>query len=221
MTPGLEANPATRRIIDALGRHVGRVMAFTLVETCMRGRSATTPLALQEMAALRRDLENGVRTYVREPAKQQLCLREIASVTTARDAMPDLPRLVKVEIKDETGMVVARGHARDMAASLGFSAAEQTQVATVVSELARNIMLYAGTGTVTLIAYPSGRASLQITAEDHGPGIADLDAVLSGARRSKTGMGLGLRGSRNLMDHLDIDTAPGRGTRIVATKYRR
>jgi serine/threonine-protein kinase RsbT len=210
------------RLIDALGRHVGQLTAQTIVETsCWRARAQVRSLRHEELGAVVPELEKGVKLFVKEPFKQQLCMTEISELARKREPGPQLPRIVKVAIVDENGMVEARGRARQIAADLGFSVSEQTQIATVVSELARNIVLYAGTGTVTIIAFPAGRPNIQITAEDQGPGIQELDVILSGQRRSKTGMGLGLRGSRNLMDHFDIDTGPDKGTRVVATKYRR
>jgi len=212
---------AARRLIDAIGRHVGQIAAQTIVETsCWRAHTTPTSLRQDEVPALAAELEKGVRLFVKEPFKQQLCLGEIAQV--AQDVVEvQSPRLVKVPIREERSLLEARGLARELAIDLGFSLAEQTQIATVVSELARNIVLYAGSGMITLCAQVSSRTSLQITAEDQGPGIADLESILNGSRRSKTGMGLGLRGSRNLMDHFDIVTGAGKGTRIVATKYRR
>jgi len=210
------------RLIDALGRHIGQLAAQTIVETsCWRAHVQIRSLRQEELGTLAIEVVRGVKLFVRETFKQQLCEAEVTELTRPRAAASLLPKIVKVTITDENDMVDARGRARQIAADLGFSLSEQTQIATVVSELARNIILYAGSGTVTLISFPVGKASIQITAEDHGPGIADLDAILSGQRRSKTGMGLGLRGSRNLMDHFDIDTGAGKGTRVVATKYRR
>ncbi len=217
-----DQSAAARRLIDAIGRHVGQIAAQTIVETsCWRAHTLPVSLKLEELPALAPELEKGVRLFVKEPAKLQLCLREISHVVARQRTQISAPRTVKVPIVEERHLLDARGLARELAVDLGFSFAEQTQIATVVSELVRNILLYAGTGMLTLTGQSSPRPSLQVVAEDQGPGIADLESVLSGQRRSRTGMGLGLRGSRNLMDEFEIVTSPGKGVRVTATKYRR
>ncbi len=130
----------------------------------------------------------------------------------------DLP-LLRVRIHHEHDIVAARRRARQIAAALGFDAQDQTRIATAVSELARNAYQYAGGGTVDYSV--GGQLSPQvliIRVEDHGTGIAQLDAVLSGTyHRSSTGMGLGLLGARRLMDGLEVQSGAG-GTRITIKK---
>ncbi|HEY3450581.1 MAG TPA: anti-sigma regulatory factor [Myxococcales bacterium] len=224
MTLQQSGNETVRRLVDVLQRHVGPLTAQTIVETsCTRARMNSHLLRAEQLPTLVPELEKGLKLFLREPAKQQACLAEIVSAgrgprSTPRPAL--MPTLVKVPVNDELGMLEARAMARQIAADLGFSISAQTQIATVVSELARNILNYAGKGVVTLIADPAGRVTLEVVAEDQGPGIPDLDAVLAGTRRSKTGRGLGLRSSRNLMDRFDVKTSPGRGTKVVAAKYR-
>ena len=109
----------------------------------------------------------------------------------------------------------------EMAQHLGFSQAESTKIAVVISELGRNIVNYAGVGQITVIASHTtmGRAYVKIIAEDNGPGIADLEAVLAGGLSSSGGLGLGISGSRRMMDEFDIQTAVGKGTRIQTLKW--
>ncbi|HEY3450586.1 MAG TPA: anti-sigma regulatory factor [Myxococcales bacterium] len=217
-----DRSETARRLVDVLQRHVGPVTAQTIMETsCLRARLQSTSLRAEQIPALVPELEKGLKLFLKEPAKQEACLTDVSAVARRSAGSAQLPKLVKVPINDERGLLEARGMARQMAADVGFSVAAQTQVATVVSELARNIVNYAGKGMVTLIAYPAGRVTLEVIAEDQGPGISDLESVLAGTNRSKTGMGLGLRGSRNLMDRFDIETGTGRGTRVIAAKYRR
>ena len=107
-----------------------------------------------------------------------------------------------------------------MAAELGFDRASTIKVATAVSELARNIFNYAGSGIVVLAPLEGHRVGMRILAEDQGPGIPNLDDILEGNYRSRTGMGLGILGSRKIMDSFDIQSTPGKGTRVVMQKYR-
>ena len=128
--------------------------------------------------------------------------------------------VIRLTIANDEDVIVARKRSALVSAELGFTALEQVKISTVVSELARNIVCYAKTGTleITKLASPIG---IEIVARDHGPGIANLDLVLSGRYRSKQGMGMGLRGTKNLVDSMDIQTAVGAGTTITVVRYRR
>lgn len=122
-------------------------------------------------------------------------------------------------IAAEDDVVRARQLARAVAGALGYAGQDQTRIATAVSEVARNAFMYAGGGKVRFAVDVKGTApSLEIVVEDSGPGIADLDAVLDGSYVSSSGMGLGLRGARRLMDDCRIESRPGTGTRIVLRK---
>jgi signal transduction histidine kinase/CheY-like chemotaxis protein len=120
-----------------------------------------------------------------------------------------------VELRDDEGVVLARRRARDVAELLGFDRQDQTRIATAVSELARNAHRYAHGGRVT---FARDAEALHIEVADDGPGIADLDAVLSGRLRSSTGLGRGLVGVRQLMDDFTITSGAGRGTRVTCAK---
>jgi signal transduction histidine kinase/CheY-like chemotaxis protein len=127
--------------------------------------------------------------------------------------------LLTVALRAEHDVVVARQRARQLARHLGFDGQDQARVATAVSELARNVTQYAGRGRIEFVL--EGRTSPQLLAihvSDEGPGIADLELVLSGRYQSPTGMGLGLSGARRLMDRFQIESAPGRGTTVHLRK---
>jgi len=127
--------------------------------------------------------------------------------------------ILTVAIEDETDVVLARQRARQVAAALGFDVQDQTRVTTAVSEIARNAFDYGGGGRVEFrLLGRTPPQSLEIIVSDRGAGIANLDDVLEGRHRSQTGMGIGLRGARLLMDGFDIDSAPGRGTTIRLRK---
>jgi serine/threonine-protein kinase RsbT len=126
-----------------------------------------------------------------------------------------------IALEGEPDIVVARGEVRTMAATLGFGALDQTRLATVTSELARNVVKYARRGR--LIAQPTksphGRDGLRLIFEDDGPGIPDIDAAMRDGYSTSKGLGKGLPGSRRLVDEFKIDSAPGRGTRITVVRW--
>ncbi|HET6763791.1 MAG TPA: ATP-binding protein [Longimicrobiaceae bacterium] len=125
-------------------------------------------------------------------------------------------RILQVHLHAEGDVVAARQRARDVAARLGFERQDQTRIATAVSEIARNAFRYAGGGTVDFMVSTAGRrAALEVRVADRGPGIADLDAVLDGRYRSQTGMGMGIAGTRRLMDRFELTSVAGEGTIVV------
>src|SRR5262245_13759651 len=119
-------------------------------------------------------------------------------------------RLMTVAIRHEQDVVAARQRARQISGLLGFEAQDQARIATAVSEIARNAFRYAGGGEVEFgVEGERAPQLLSIQVKDSGPGIADLETVLSGRYRSPTGMGLGIIGSRRLMDHFAVRSKPG------------
>ena len=126
--------------------------------------------------------------------------------------------LLTVTVARERDVVAARQRARQLAQLLGFDTQDQTRLATAVSEIARNAWSYAGGGTLEFSVEGQSRPQiLLVRVADRGPGIADLDAVLSGRYRSSTGMGLGIVGSKRLMDAFEIQTSPA-GTTVLLRK---
>ena len=123
-----------------------------------------------------------------------------------------------VRVRSARDVVQACDLARETARKLGFFLLDQTKIATVASELARNILLYVGDGEVRITALEVPRRGIQIMAVDSGAGIPDVGLVMDGGYRSRTGMGMGLRGTKRLMDELDIESRPGAGTTVVARK---
>lgn len=207
-----------RWLVTVLERHVGPLTAQTIVTTgCSRAHLAAQSLRAEHLYALVPELERGLKLFLNEPAKQQACLAEIVSVGRSPKPAPRVPLMptrVKVPVEDELGTLEARAMARQIANDLGFSFAAQAEISTAVAELARNIVRHAGKGTVSLVANPVGSVTLEVVAEDQGPGIPDAEAALSGK-------GQGLRTAQRLMDRFEIESAPGRGAKIVAVKRRR
>jgi signal transduction histidine kinase len=126
--------------------------------------------------------------------------------------------LVTIEIRLENDVVLARQKARSIAAALKFDAQDQTRIATAVSEIARNTFQYGGGGRIDFQISGDPDNLLMITLRDKGRGIQNLDKILDGKYVSQTGMGLGIIGARRLMDHFQIETAPGRGTAVILGK---
>jgi anti-sigma regulatory factor (Ser/Thr protein kinase) len=127
----------------------------------------------------------------------------------------------RLRIRTESSATQALIAASSFAREAGFSSQDVQAISTAVSELARNILKYAGSGEILLETLEeSGRTCVQITASDRGPGIEDIDAALSDHFSSGGTLGLGLPGVRRLMDTFDIESSRGKGTRVVVRKWR-
>ena len=129
---------------------------------------------------------------------------------------------VRVAIQREADIVAARQAGRQLAAQLGFSATDQTLIATAISEVARNIVVYAVQGEIVLTrADEAGRIGIQVQAIDSGPGIDNKELALRDGYSTKNSLGLGLPGARRLMDHFDLQSEIGRGTTVTMKKWKR
>ena len=128
----------------------------------------------------------------------------------------------RVAIEREADIVLARQAGRQLAASLGFSTTEQTLIATAISEVARNIVVYAVHGEIVLAeAADGGRVGIQVTAIDHGPGIDNTDHAMRDGFSTRNSLGLGLPGARRLMDDFDLESEVGHGTTVTMRKWKR
>ncbi|MBW4634214.1 MAG: response regulator [Iphinoe sp. HA4291-MV1] len=123
-----------------------------------------------------------------------------------------------LEIRYEQDVVQTRQQARAIAQALGFDAQDQARLATAVSEIARNAFVYAKGGTVEFWVDDSSPQNFWISIQDRGPGIPNLQAILDGQYTSKTGMGLGIIGTRRLMDRFEISSVPNEGTTVLMRK---
>jgi serine/threonine-protein kinase RsbT len=134
--------------------------------------------------------------------------------------MPPPPNEV-LEIRSSTDVVQVRQSVRTLAAGLGFSLIDQTKVVTAASELARNTLEHGGGGTARLEAVTQGlKKGIRLTFEDSGPGIPDVNLALKDGYTTGSGMGLGLSGSKRLVNEFDIATTVGEGTRVTVTKWK-
>lgn len=129
-------------------------------------------------------------------------------------------RLEGIAIESETDIVKARQRAREVARSIGFSSVETTLIITAVSEVARNIVEFAGRGQVLFgEIHEKGRHGMLIVAEDQGPGIPDVALAMQDGYSSRKSLGMGLPGARRLVDEFRIESSPGRGTRVTLRKW--
>ncbi|HYK74430.1 MAG TPA: anti-sigma regulatory factor [Pseudoneobacillus sp.] len=127
-----------------------------------------------------------------------------------------------VKIINEWDIVAARQLGRNVAKELGFGTVDQARITTAISELARNIYLYAGHGQICIEKlFIGGKAGLQIVATDNGPGINDIRQVMEDGYSTSGGLGAGLPGVKRLMDEFLIDSVQGEGTEIKTTKWLR
>jgi len=137
-----------------------------------------------------------------------------------------------IPIRSDLDIVAARVEGRNLAKEIGFDIIDQARIATAITELARNVVLYAGDGTLTVMRIPANHAGalqgaeaermgIEIICEDQGPGIQALEEVVSDVYPAGRGLGTGLSGTRRLMDEFDIKSEVGVGTTVVVRKWLR
>jgi serine/threonine-protein kinase RsbT len=124
-------------------------------------------------------------------------------------------------ISSSTDIVLIRQEVRKWSGELGFSLVDQTKMITAASELARNSLDYGGGGSVLLeVVHDGTKRGLRLTFEDQGPGIADIDLAMTDGFTSGKGMGLGLGGSKRLVNAFEITSRVGEGTRVTITRWK-
>ncbi len=211
-------------ICSVLSHHYNASPARTIARMAIRRiriREHDVP-NIRDPSLLLRELRRGMDLFSASPPARRRCIQQLEGLLSGTNTrlLPRMPALVEVTIIDESHIVEARTKARAMAAEIGFSRTEQVKVATIASELARNIYYYAGLGVIAIKRLESPQRGIEIEARDEGPGIDDVDSLLAGSYRSRTGLGLGLIGCRNLSNEFTIETGPGLGTRVNARMYR-
>lgn len=126
----------------------------------------------------------------------------------------------QLPVRTEQDVVLARQAARQTAVACGLRLVDQTKLITAASELARNAVVYGGGGTMSWSTVRDGmRQGVRLEFVDQGPGIADIEQALTDGWTSGNGMGLGLSGSRRLVDAFELESTPGKGTRVAITKW--
>jgi len=126
-----------------------------------------------------------------------------------------------VSVATGPDIVITRQMVRTWAVDAGFGLVDQTKIITAASELARNTVEYGGGGTLQIELLEDGRRrGLRLTFADQGPGIANVEQAMRDGYSTGSGLGLGLSGSRRLMNEFSITSELGRGTRVVATRWK-
>lgn len=125
-----------------------------------------------------------------------------------------------IDIITEWDIVAARQIGRNVAKEIGFGTVDQARITTAISELARNIYLYARAGEIVIEhLQDEGKTGISITATDKGPGIDDVRRVMEDGYSTSGGLGAGLPGVRRLMDHIEIQSSMGKGTTVKVEKW--
>jgi serine/threonine-protein kinase RsbT len=133
-----------------------------------------------------------------------------------------VPNETRAQIRSDLDIVAARQKGRELAAQIGFSATDLTFIATAISELARNIVVYAKEGEILLsVIEKKDKKGIMIVGRDHGPGIESLRDALRDGYSTSGSLGLGLPGVRRLMDDFEIESEAGRGTIVTVRKWQR
>jgi serine/threonine-protein kinase RsbT len=129
----------------------------------------------------------------------------------------------ELPIRSGDDVVRVRQQVRVAAAENGLSLVDQTKLVTAASELARNTLVHGGGGAarIEVVKSPSGRTGVKLYFTDEGPGIANIDLALTDGWTTGGGLGLGLSGTRRLVDEFELDSKPGAGTSVVVVKWSR
>ncbi len=208
-----------QRTLKALERFLSPATARALLARSLKdeGLSAST-ITQADLARMSKGLRRGIRLFV-DPAHREEAEREIANHCGGE---ADLPESVTIDVLGEGDISHVRSLARRLCTACGASPYSMQKVATVVSELARNIVLYVGKGEITITPRQRSngdllgpKTSIVIRAADKGSGIPNVDHILSGKYKSKTGLGKGLLGTKRLAESFDIKSSSS-GTTITA-----
>lgn len=122
-------------------------------------------------------------------------------------------------LESENDLIRIRKFGRELAENSGFKSVDQTVIATAISEICRNVLQYAGSGQVKIEKRKNDKPCIAITVKDTGPGIENVQEALKEGFSSKEGLGIGLSGTKQLMDKFEIQTAIGKGTTVEMCKY--
>jgi serine/threonine-protein kinase RsbT len=211
-------SPLTGQLTTVLDDYLPGPIVGTILESgASRAKVDLRRLRAEDISPLLFEIHRTLRLFVSPATRMEECMRRLRAIGGVRGG--PVEGVVVVAVESEADIVVARSLARDCCYELRFGSALPTKVATVVSELARNVFQYAGRGKIEIRPLTTGRVGIEIVAKDEGKGIGNLEEVLSGKYRSKRGMGMGLVATKRLMDSFDIATSPA-GTTVTVRKYR-
>jgi serine/threonine-protein kinase RsbT len=201
-------SPIGTQVLEVLGRHLSNINAQNVLARALRDARLGAVVAVDDVRRIQPSLERGLRLFLPHSAVGDV----LSELARAFAGDPPGPRTITIKVENDVSD--ARMSARNLCEQLGARRVVTQKVATVVSELARNIFMYTPGGTIDL--EPDGverSPRLIVRAIDRGPGIPNLDEILAGRYKSRTGLGAGLLGTKRLVDRFRIDTGPT-GTRI-------
>jgi serine/threonine-protein kinase RsbT len=190
---------------EILERYVSPMIARSMLERSLRERNLTPDrVRRSDLYKIVPLLRRGIALFVSD-GERATALRELDDL--GAELRPSTnPCLVSVT--SENDISVARSEARRLCEDVGADAYTIQKVTTIVSELARNIVSYAGQGKLELVPLDEPERRIVVRASDQGSGIPNLELILSGRYRSKTGLGRGLLGTKRLADRFDVKTGP-------------
>lgn len=222
---------ATEDVLEILRGYFSAPIAKAIVSTTLKKAAPGKALDSQSLPLVCEALERVLPAYISDSAKRSACvsaLRRMSGMKVESAApeargeparAPDGMTTTRVHVRTEEDAANAADVGKDLCRTLGFSDLDQTKVATIVAELARNILHYAKSGEVSVSVLSTPRRGIEVIAKDKGPGIANIDLVMSTQFKSKTGMGMGLKGSKRIMDYFDLQSTVGEGTTVVVRKF--
>lgn len=195
-----------------LERYISPMIARSMLQKALRDRNLDperfTSGDIYKLGPL---LQRGITLFASDLERDR-ALRELSELCD-RDQPEAEAR--QININSENDISVVRNEARRVCEEMGAGSYTIQKVTTIVSELARNIVSYANAGKMEIVPVSANGRRIILRAEDSGPGIPNLELVLSGRYRSKTGLGRGLLGTKRLADNFDVATG-SQGTRVVA-----
>ena len=199
---------------------VSDMNALAIVSACAAAAGVLPEkLAPAHLPVLITHISASFRFFGVADARRDACLARLLALCWPPADVPS-GGPVTINVAREEDIVRARQAGKDMCRRLGFSDVGAVKVATAISELSRNIVKYAGTGSVALRPLAGPQRGIEVVAIDDGPGIPDLDVALRPGFKLRTGMGAGLRGTRALMDFFDVVTRRGKGTVVTVRKLQ-
>ena len=202
---------SNQQMLDVLRQHVTSINARIVLDRAARQHGiGAEQVQTHHVAALLPEIERGVSLFMDPASRERLC-RDLATLAGTREEV----RSCTIPIDAEPDISRARNQAREMCQALGARAMIVQRVATIVSELSRNIISYADSGSIELHPILDVPQRLRVWAEDQGPGIPHLEDIMAGRYRSRTGLGMGLLGTKRLADRFWI-TSGAQGTRVGA-----
>jgi serine/threonine-protein kinase RsbT len=246
LTTSMSPSERCDALSGALAEYFSASLAQLFVRTTLQRLSIDpAELSAAQLPRVVRLLADFLPSYISDPSRRQQCLASLLALVPEAGAEPSrvgpLPtgpsgappgqrsrrppklsaepsRTKVLPVESAEDVVAACDAVRELARRVGFPQLVETKIATAVAELARNLQLYAKGGEVQMVTIGEPPRGVEVVALDKGPGIPNLDHVLNGKYRSKTGMGMGMRGARRLMDTFEVSTSSA-GTRVVVRKY--